>query len=118
MLSQMGCKWIFVLCSCGIPAYCDSCRLHHGCCITSMSCAQNFVRTNSWESYTSNAGTSLHLYDGHFCTGEILERGLPEALDTQDVMAFAVCPAMKKGRHHLQHALACSICVKSNCWRP
>ena len=31
---------------------------------------QNFVRTNSWESYTSNAGTTIHLYDGHFCQGE------------------------------------------------
>ncbi|CAL5225659.1 g8518 [Coccomyxa viridis] len=30
----------------------------------------NFVRTNSWESYTSNAGTIIHLYDGHFCTGK------------------------------------------------
>ncbi|CAL8467389.1 g6926 [Coccomyxa elongata] len=29
----------------------------------------NFVRTNSWESYTSNAGSTIVLYDGHFCTG-------------------------------------------------
>ncbi|KAK9909305.1 hypothetical protein WJX75_000247 [Coccomyxa subellipsoidea] len=29
----------------------------------------NFVRTNSWESYISNAGTYIVLYNGHFCTG-------------------------------------------------
>lgn len=74
-----------------------------------MSCAQNFVRTNSWESYTSNAGSTLHLYDGHFCTGEILERGLAEAFYQQDEITFVACQAMKEGRKHLHQPLAYSI---------
>ena len=48
---------------------------------------QNFVRTNSWESYTSNAGVTIHLYDGHFCTGEctnyiLVALGLQKVLST------------------------------------
>ena len=31
---------------------------------------QNFVSTNSWESYTSNAVSTIHLYDHHDCDGE------------------------------------------------
>ena len=36
----------------------------------SIRCAvQNFVRTNSWESYISSGGTSIILYDSHGCGG-------------------------------------------------
>ncbi|CAL5225660.1 g8519 [Coccomyxa viridis] len=30
----------------------------------------NFVSTNSWESYTSNAVSTIHLYDHHDCDGK------------------------------------------------
>lgn len=30
----------------------------------------NFVGFNSWESFTSNAGNTIILYDGHFCGGQ------------------------------------------------
>ena len=73
-----------------------------------MSCAQNFVRTNSWESYTSNAGTTLHLYDGHFCTGEMLQHGLAQALEIQDLMAFIPCQVMRASRIPLHLLLACN----------
>ena len=105
----MNCNGVFVRLRCGDFAHCNGCCLQHACFMTSMSCAQNFVRTNSWESYTSNAGTTLHLYDGHFCTGEMLQRAIALFFHLQDVMAFVVCQVLWEGRNNLHHALACSI---------
>ena len=69
-----------------------------------MCVLQNFVRTNSWESYTSNAGTTIHLYDGHFCQGQFTN-SLRVALGLHSESAgYKGCMTCKWGR------LACVHC--------
>ena len=33
---------------------------------------QNYIETNSWESYVAGNGTSLQLFDSHSCGGKTL----------------------------------------------
>lgn len=33
-------------------------------------CVQNYVRTNSWESYVTSGRGTIEFFDGHGCSGE------------------------------------------------